>query len=325
MPPTGADPPGIVVGDPHAGFLPAWGSPSTERTAWRSARASACSVEAVSIHPADSHVHTEWSWDTSAGSMERTCARAVELGLPAVAFTEHVDHTRLNVPLGSPFEDDHGHLIAGDRTLAPPALDVDGYLECIERCRSRFSSLRIISGMELGEPHWHAETAAKLLSAGQFDRVLGSLHAMRVGADFFEPMDAFPQLPAADVLRSYLDEAHRLIVGSDVFSVLAHIDYAVRSWPAATAGPFEPAAFEEEFRVVLRALAQSGRALEVNTRLPLDPTIVAWWADEGGEAVTFGSDAHEPAALAHGLREAAAMVETFGFHAGRHPYDVWHR
>ena len=26
--------------------------------------------------------------------MEATCARAVELGLPAVAFTEHVDHTR---------------------------------------------------------------------------------------------------------------------------------------------------------------------------------------------------------------------------------------
>jgi histidinol-phosphatase (PHP family) len=37
-------------------------------------------------------VHTEWSWDTATGDMERTCARAVELGLPAVAFTEHVDH-----------------------------------------------------------------------------------------------------------------------------------------------------------------------------------------------------------------------------------------
>lgn len=43
--------------------------------------------------PADNHVHTEWSWDAPAGSMERSCARAAALGLPAIAFTEHLDHT----------------------------------------------------------------------------------------------------------------------------------------------------------------------------------------------------------------------------------------
>ena len=41
--------------------------------------------------PPDDHVHSEWSWDTLTGNMERTCARAVEIGLPSVAFTEHVD------------------------------------------------------------------------------------------------------------------------------------------------------------------------------------------------------------------------------------------
>jgi histidinol-phosphatase (PHP family) len=30
-------------------------------------------------------------WAAPEDSMERTCARAVQLGLPAVAFTEHVD------------------------------------------------------------------------------------------------------------------------------------------------------------------------------------------------------------------------------------------
>ena len=43
--------------------------------------------------PADSHVHTEWSWDAPRGSMEQPCARAA-LGLPAIAFTEHFDLTR---------------------------------------------------------------------------------------------------------------------------------------------------------------------------------------------------------------------------------------
>src|SRR5690349_5282895 len=44
--------------------------------------------------PPDGHVHTEWSWDTADGSMEQSCARAVELGLPSIAFTEHADFTR---------------------------------------------------------------------------------------------------------------------------------------------------------------------------------------------------------------------------------------
>ena len=36
---------------------------------------------------ADRHVHSEWSWDAAQGDMMATCARAVELGLPALAFT----------------------------------------------------------------------------------------------------------------------------------------------------------------------------------------------------------------------------------------------
>ena len=39
--------------------------------------------------PPDNHVHTHWSWDTADSStMRRACERAVQLGLPAIAFTE---------------------------------------------------------------------------------------------------------------------------------------------------------------------------------------------------------------------------------------------
>ena len=38
----------------------------------------------------DGHVHSEWSWDAINGSMVATCARALELGLAAVAFTEQI-------------------------------------------------------------------------------------------------------------------------------------------------------------------------------------------------------------------------------------------
>jgi histidinol-phosphatase (PHP family) len=75
----------------------------------------------------------------------------------------------------------------------------------------------------------------------------------------------------------------------------------------------------------LRLLAASGRALEVNTKVPVHPEIVAWWREEGGEAITFGSDAHDPTVVARGFSGAAAMVEAHGFRPGRHPYDFWRR
>jgi len=145
-----------------------------------------------------------------------------------------------------------------------------------------------------------------------------------VDEQFLEMPPLYLQRPAADVVRDYLAEVARLVAGSDVFSVLAHIDYPVRYWPAE-AGPFAPSAFEDDFRHALRALADTGRALEVNTVVPLFPEVVGWWRQEGGQAVTFGSDAHEPLSLAHGFTDAAAMVESQGFSAGRHPFDVWRR
>ena len=125
-------------------------------------------------------------------------------------------------------------------------------------------------------------------------------------------------------MRDYLLEIPRLVSDFDGFGVLAHIDYAVRTWPQE-AGPFEPEAFEDEFRHALRALSDAGRALEVNTAGPGHPEVVRWWREEGGRVVTFGSDAHDPIGLAGGFTAAVAMVEAHGFRPGRHPYDVWTR
>ena len=125
-------------------------------------------------------------------------------------------------------------------------------------------------------------------------------------------------------MRSYLAEVAALVAGSEVFEILAHVDYPVRSWPAA-AGTFLPETFEEEFRHTLRVTAQSGRVLEINTIVPFHATLLRWWRDEGGDAVTFGSDAHDPVAVAHGFREAVHLAEAHGFRPGVRPYDVWGR
>jgi histidinol-phosphatase (PHP family) len=161
-----------------------------------------------------------------------------------------------------------------------------------------------------------------VLHAGGFERVLGSLHSLPHGAAAAEPPELFRRRAAADVVRSYLVELAAMVEQTAVFEVLAHVDYPVRHWPTA-AGPFAVAAFEDEFRHVLRNLAGSGRVLEVNTKGPMFSELVRWWRDEGGRAVTFGSDAHVPSGLGRRFGEAVAMVESYGFRAGRHPYDRW--
>jgi len=279
--------------------------------------------ENQTVLPADGHVHSEWSWDAVAGSMERTCARAVEIGLPSIAFTEHADFTPWTLlgvlPPGVRAD------VTPDGVLVPPVLDAEGYLACLQRCRDRFPELRIRSGVELSEPHWHARRAAQLLDLGAFDRVLGSVHCLRMSdGRFLETADAYRELAAADVVRRYLAEATNMIKTSDAFAVLAHIDYPVRDWPA-DAGPYDPTAFEEDYREVLAALAGTARALEINTTISPSPQIVRWWHEAGGEAITFGSDAHDPTALARDFIAAGAMVEAHGFRAARSPHDMWGR
>jgi histidinol-phosphatase (PHP family) len=280
----------------------------------------------VSSLPCDSHVHSEWSWDAPVGDMAGSCARAVEIGLPAIAFTEHLDHTVWRIARDGPYVMEHLTAIAGpDGLLTPPTFDPVGYLAAIEHCRDRFPQLHILSGLEMGEPHRHAEQCSRVLAAGRFDRVLGSLHTLPDQGTYAEPWGIYPHRQAREVMREYLVGVAAMMSTSGMFSVLAHIDYPVRSWPAERAGPFNPEDFEEEFRHALRATAQSGRALEINTRLPLHATILAWWHEEGGDAVTFGSDAHLPPDVAHAFADAARMAEAHGFRPGTNPYDLWGR
>ena len=50
-----------------------------------------------------------------------------------------------------------------------------------------------------------------------------------------------------------------------------------------------------------------------------------WWHAGGGQAVTFGSDAHEAAVLGRGFPEAVAMGEACGFRPGPTPRGAWVR
>ena len=275
--------------------------------------------------PPDGHVHTEWSWDATAGSMERSCARAVALGLPSIAFTEHADFTAwvVDPEVRARMQRETAAWLLPDGRFRPPPLDAAAYLACVQRCRELFPGLRILSGTELGEPHWHEERVLALLGTGTFDRVLGSVHTLELAGNRLVDF-LFKRANPADLVTAYLAEVMRMVRSAAPFAVLAHIDYPLRHWPKE-AGPFDPDLFEDDYRAVLAALAGSGRALEANATVPLPPVIMRWWYESGGEALVFGSDAHDPPAVARRFAGLAAAAEAAGFHPGRHPHDFWRR
>jgi histidinol-phosphatase (PHP family) len=259
---------------------------------------------------ADNHVHSQFSWDATHGDMEATCRRAVELGLPSIAFTEHLDWVR------------------GTSGVFDPS----AYFYAIDHCRTMFPDLRILAGVEMGEPHRYPKQARELLAL-PFERRLGSVHCVDWNGHttdasergFLTPKDCDA------IFRLYLAEVLALVESNQQFQVLAHLDYPKRYWPASPA--YDAAVYEDEFRSVLRAAAKRDLVLELNTTrgreperyLCPGPVVLGWWREEGGRAISFGSDAHSPDVLAAGFAPARDVANAAGFKPQDDPTAFWLR
>jgi histidinol-phosphatase (PHP family) len=244
--------------------------------------------------------------------MERSCERAIELGLPGIAFTEHADWVTIH---------DGQHM-----------LDIAGYHQAIERCRAKFKNLRILSGVELGEPHWYPEPTRAVLAAGPLDRVLGSIHCVRIADDIVDASQL--RLRPADeqpgAIHEYFRETLAMVESNEPFETLAHLGYPKRYWPDAME-PYREQDYEEEIRDILAAAARRGLVLEANTtrgeagkQCP-GLTVLRWWYEQGGEAVSFGSDAHDPDKVAGGFGLATQVVQAAGFKPSADPMSLWRR
>src|SRR4051812_38115037 len=144
--------------------------------------------------------------------MERSCERALEIGLPAIAFTEHADWALVH---------------EGQHTV-----DIQGYFEAVERCRTKFRNLRILTGVELGEPHWYPKETAEVLGAGPLDRVHGSIHCIRLGGEMLDASQ-FRTAEGLDfeaAVREYFRETLAMVDSGQPFETLAHLDYPKRYW-----------------------------------------------------------------------------------------------
>ncbi len=242
---------------------------------------------------ADYHTHTEASPD-SKENIFNVCSAAVKAGLSEICITDHYDC---------------------------------GYKECrqviaasyasIERAALEFEPvLKVKRGAEVGEATQNHDDERHLLDNYKFDCLLGSMHNIRGNVDFYF-MDALPD--PEGMLRMYFEELIEMCETCD-FDVLAHLTYPMRY--KGFLGIKDLSLFDKEISRILRLVADTGRALEINTggvrnhdyRLTDPwPEFVRLYKSFGGEMITFGSDAHTADVVAADFNAAVDIAKAAGF------------
>ena len=232
--------------------------------------------------------------------MEAMCQAALELGMREIAITDHADFEPRDVCCGY---------------FRPAA-----YWRAIERCRSIFDGqLTIRAGVECGESHIYRRQMEDLLSAGDYDFVLGSIH-WADSRPAFDPA-FFDGLSLDEGVALYFDELIQLAEGG-TYDALAHVDIIRRAIHHRFGHQtLDLAPHENRVRQVLRIVAERGKGIEINTAYlrkgmgdPGPPAeMLRWFREEGGRIVTLGSDSHRPDEVGDGFARAEEMLRQAGF------------
>ena len=251
--------------------------------------------------PLDAHLHTDQSPDATT-PIDTYAAAAIERGIAEIAITDHVDFER-----GAPAYA-YATFAERERVVRSAA----------ERWAGRGVLIRF--GVELTyDRSWEPELRDHL-GRHAYDFTIGSVHD-KIGSPYNrEHVAAFvASNPLPDVLAPYYEEVVAA-ARSGLFDALGHID-GVKRYLYPHLKPAQLAAAPELIEPSLRALVESGTALEVNTsglRYAIaeafpHPATVARFRELGGRAVTIGSDAHRPEHFAWGLDDGYAIAADAGF------------
>lgn len=242
----------------------------------------------------DYHIHSDHSVD-AIDSMATMVRRGHQLGLREMGFSDHLDM--------NPADQGYG------------ALD-------LKRCLAEARALAACSpgpviraGVEVGEPHRYPQQVAQQLAGSAVDFVIGGVHWVddyQVGSDSY-----FARY--ADPVDAYLREVLEMAETGDL-DIVAHLDFPTR-YMASWGEYWDPETSRSLLEAVLDTIIGRNLALEVNTasyRRGLDRphppgTVLAWYRDRGGTALTMGSDAHSARVLGSGLPEALDLLLELGF------------
>lgn len=275
----------------------------------------------------DCHTHTRNSFDADNDTVIERCERAIQLGLDAMAVTDHCevnrffdkDHYKINYEQKY---DDYGFNKAFENSMAETTAAKGLYS----------GKLNLICGLELGQPLADMEVTEQILSDKRLDFVIASMHEMP-GHDDFAFLDYSKEdVPA--LLEQDFNEILKIAKWGK-FDVLGHITYALRYIQGNQNIPVDMTPYQDIIREIFKTVIEKGKGIEINTsglRQKFGDTFpsleyIKLYRELGGEILTVGSDSHTTADLAKGVKEGIEIAAQAGFTAityfkERKPYFI---
>jgi len=225
----------------------------------------------------DYHIHTKLCKHAS-GEMSQFVEQAIAMGFDEMAFTDHI-------PLPQKFDLKHRMSLS----------EMEDYLNEIERLKSRYDEINILSGIEADFYDGFEDFLGEFLKRFPLEIVILSVHFIRdwpTGNWVFGYY--FPDRPLHAVYSDYLRALMRG-VETGLFNVLGHFDLVKRDSAPLIENN------ENEIRALLESVRRQGMAVEINTsglRKEIGETYPhhSLWPliAEFRLPVTLGSDAHSP-------------------------------
>lgn len=251
---------------------------------------------------ADCHVHSRHSFDSDA-TLDEICAAALAAGVSEVCLTEHIEphHPKAQIDV-------------------PPVYDE--WLADIQRARQAFPEITLLSGIEIGDNPLYRDEICRTLDAVPLDYRLLSLHII----NNLDPFDAafFEGHTRHENYTRYVEAKLEGVLHFADYDAVAHLGYCGKFAPyPPEERPLRWRDAPDHIDLLLRHIAQHGRALEINTSglRRMDSTIPGWdilrrFAELGGEFVTLGSDSHTPDTIGHRFDDARRSAVSAGLRWG---------
>lgn len=269
---------------------------------------------------ADYHVHCAFS-DDSREPMEKQIAKAIELGLDEICFTDHVDYGIKKDWEEGNIEYRKGDGVNYDPSDADPLANVnypEYFLELARMKKLYGRKIVIRQGLEFGIQTITIDRYEKLYDRyrDELDFVLLSMH--QVDNKEFWNQEFQNDKTQKEYNEAYYREIYEVQKRYKDYSVLAHLDMLSR-YDRQGIYPFEKV--EGFIAEILKLAIQDDKGIEINTsswHYNLKDTtpsgkILKLYKDLGGRILTTGSDAHTVRYLADHIKEAQEILKQIGF------------
>lgn len=251
----------------------------------------------------DFHMHTSYSGDSDT-PMEDMIKSAIAKGLKEICITEHHDIDFIYEE-GEP--DDYF------------LVNTDAYLYDLLKMRQKYEGqIEIGFGVELGmQPNLGRKLAA-YSHQYEFDFIIASNH-LAGGKDPYLK-SYWEGISEEEGYHLYFQDIAKCIRSFGNFDVYGHLDYVLRYGPTQNKN-FHIEDYASDIDAILNALIDNEKGIELNTagwKYGLGaphpcPEIIKRYKALGGEIITIGSDAHDPARIGADFDKAEEVLKACGF------------